>query len=152
MRTPCCQRTPCWFLLLNASPLPMTANFRAGHFDVRVVDKKPIVSYRVGAVFARPPMSPCSCEATASSSRSSPKTASNRLQTSADNNAELPRLVGSPLIISLQDRLNYLFAITRTGPVQGTAGIRQISSNVDHQEGQHRANSGATPAWASPAR
>jgi hypothetical protein len=28
----------------------------------------------------------------------------------------------------------------------------QIPSNIDHQEGQHRADSGAPPAWASPAR
>jgi hypothetical protein len=32
------------------------------------------------------------------------------------------------------------------------AEMGQIPSNIDHQEGQHRADPGAPPAWACPAR
>jgi len=37
-----------------------------------------------------------------------------------------------------------------SGRREGRLG--EIPSNLDHQEGQHRADSGAPPAWAWPAR
>jgi hypothetical protein len=41
---------------------------------------------------------------------------------------------------------------TRPGWRRLMAEMGQIPSNMHHQEGQHRADSGAPPAWAWPAR
>jgi hypothetical protein len=42
--------------------------------------------------------------------------------------------------------------LSETSGLVSDTGMGQIPSNIDHQEGQHRVDTGAPRAWASPAR